>query len=125
MFGPLRPSAGKWPIVHLQPMDMIGLDFIGPISLVSTSGNRYIVIHVDYFTRHIFAHAAPQATGEAAWKLFESVVNLLGWPLSVYTDTGNHFTGKDFHGLLEEKGTRHFPAPKSHLESVGLAERYV
>ena len=125
LFGPLRPSAGIRPIVHLQPMDMIGLDFIGPISPVSTSGNRYIVILVDYFTRHIFAHAAPQATGEAARKLLESVVNLLGWPLSVYTDNGTHFTGKDFHGLLEEKGIRHFPAPKSHPESVGLAERYV
>ena len=93
LFGPLRPSAGIRPIVHLQPMDMIGLDFIGPISPVSESGNRYIVILVDYFTRHVFAHAAPQATGEAARKLLESVVDLLGWPLSVYTDNGTHFVG--------------------------------
>ena len=125
LFGPLCPSAGIRPIVHLQPMDMLGLDFIGPISPVSESGNWYIVILVDYFTRHMFTHAVPQATGAAARKLLESVVDLLGWPLSVYTDNGTHFTGKDFHGLLEEKGIRRFAAPKSHPESVGLAERYV
>ena len=125
LFGPLRPSAGIKPIVHLQPMDMLGMDFIGPIAPMSNSGNRYIVILVDYFTRYMFAQAVPNATGEAARNLLETVVDLLGWPLSIYTDNGPHFTGKEFHGLLEEHGVRHFPAPKSHPQSVGLAERYV
>ena len=106
-------------------MDMLGLDFVGPITPAAESGNRYIVILVDYFTRYMFARAVPQAMGEAARGLLESVVELLGWPLSVYTDNEAHFTGKDFHGLLEEKGVRHFPAPKSHPESVGVAEQYV
>ena len=91
---------------------MIGLDFTGPISPISTSGNRYIIILVDYVKWHVSALLSPQATGEAARKLLESVVNLLGWPLSVYTDNGKHFTGKDFHRLLKEKGIMHFPAPK-------------
>ena len=125
LFGPLRPSAGIKPIVHLQPMDMLGMDFIGPIAPMSNSGNRYIVILVDYITRYMFAQAVPNATGEAARNLLETVVDLLGWPLSIYTDNGPHFTGKEFHGLLEERGVRHFPAPKSHLQSVGLAECYV
>ena len=101
------------------------MDFIGPIAPMSNSGNRYIVILLDYFTRYMFAQAVSNATGEAARNLLETVVDLLGWPLSIYTDNGPHFTGKEFHGLLEERGVRHFPAPKSHLQSVGLAERYV
>ena len=125
LFGPLCSSAGIKPIVHLQPMDMLGMDFIDPIAPMSNSGNRYIVILVDYFTRYMFGQAVPNATGEAARNLLETFVDLLGWPLSIYTDNGPHFTGKEFHGLLEERGVRHFPAPKSHPQSVGLAERYV
>lgn len=125
LFGPLRPSTGIRPIVHLQPMDMLGMDFIGPIAPVTSAGNRYIIILVDYFTRYMFAKAVTHATGEAAKNLLENVTDLLGWPPSIYTDNGPHFTGKDFHGLLEGRGVRHFPAPKSHPQSVGLAERYV
>ena len=125
LFGPLRPSAGIKPIVHLQPMDILGMDFIGPIAPMSNSGNRYIVILIDYFTRYMFAQAVPNETGEAARNLLETLVDLLGWPLSIYTDNGPHFTGKEFYGLLEERGVRHFPAPKSHLQLVSLAERYV
>ena len=125
LFGPLRPSVGIKPIVHLQPMDMLGMDFIGPIEPMSNSGNRSIGILVNYFTRYMFAQTVPHATREAARNLLETVVDLLGWRLSVYTDNGPQFTGKGFHGLLEERRVRHFPAPKSHLQSVHLAERYV
>jgi hypothetical protein len=43
----------------------------------------------------------------------------------VYTDNGAHFTGAGFHGRLQEKDIKHFPAPKTHPQSVGLSERYV
>ena len=123
--GPLQPSVGSGANVHLQPFDMVGLDFIGPTTPPSAAGNRYIIIMVDYFTRYLFAKAAVSATGASAKSLFESVTETFGNPLSVYTDNGAHFTGEDFHGTLEERGIKHFPAPKSHPSSFGLAERYV
>ena len=123
--GPLQPSVGSKAIVHLQPFDMVGLDFIGPITPASNTGNKYIIIMVDYFTRFLFAKAVTHATGAAARSLFESVTGSFGDPLSVYTDNGAHFTGEDFHGLLVERGIKHFPAPQSHPSSVGLAERCI
>ena len=123
--GPLQPSVGLGAIVHLQPFDMVGLDFIGPITPQSATGNRYIIIMVDYFTRYLFAKAVVSATGASVKCLFESVTETFGNPLSVYTDHGGHFTGDDFHGTLKERGIKHFPAPMSHPSSVGLAERYV
>jgi hypothetical protein len=47
-------------------MDLVGLDFIGPISPTSLAGNRYIIILVDYFTRHVFARAAEAAMKKVA-----------------------------------------------------------
>ena len=123
--GPLKPSAGNRPIVQLRPMDMVGLDFIGPITPASETGNQYIIILVDYFTRHLFADAAPRATGVIARGLIERVARLTGWPLAVYTDNGTHFTGTEFHQVLIRNNVKHFPAPRQHPQSVGLSERYV
>ena len=123
--GPIRPSAGINLVVHLQPFDMVGLDFIGPIRPMSARGNSYIIIMVDYFSRFLFARAIPAATGEAARALFESAVETFGDPLAVYTDNGQHFVGEEFHGMLMQKGMKHFPAPKTHPSSVGLAKRYM
>jgi hypothetical protein len=75
LFGPLRPSAGLHPMVHLQPMDMLGLDFLGPITPTSESGNRYILILVDYFTKHMFTHAVLHATES---NILESPMQRLG-----------------------------------------------
>ena len=58
-------------------MDILGLDFVGPLAPASESGNRYIIILVDYFTQYMFACAVPQATGDEARGLLESVVELL------------------------------------------------
>ena len=123
--GPVRPSTGIKPVVHLQPFDMVGLDFIGQITPTSERGNRFIIIMVDYFSRFLFAKAIPAATGEAARGLLETAVETFGRPIAVYTDNGQHFLGDEFHGTLMRMGIKHFPAPKTHPSSVGLAERYV
>jgi len=51
LVGPLRQSAGHLPILQVEPFDMLGIDFIGPITPATTPfGYRYIVIAVDYFS---------------------------------------------------------------------------
>ena len=120
--GPVRPSTGIKPVVHLQPFDMVGLDFIGQITPTSAQGNKFKIIMVDYFSRFLFARAVPAATGEAARGLLETTIETFGRPLAVYTDNGQHFLGDEFHGTLVRLGIKHFPAPKTHPSSVGLAE---
>ena len=80
--GPIKLSVGIKPIAHLQPFDMVSLDFIGPITPVSAQGNRYTVIMVEYFTRFLFARAVAAAPGEAARGLFESATETFGNPLA-------------------------------------------
>jgi len=127
MVGPLRPSAGLLPILQLQPFDMVGMDFIGPITPATIpSGFKYIIIAVDYFSRFLFAAPATNATGEFAVRLLlDQVVRPFGWPGSVYTDNGPHFVSGVFARLLQDNLVHHFPAPKTHPSSVGLSERYV
>jgi len=127
MVGLLRPSAGLLPILQLQPFDIVGMDFIGPITPATIpSGFKYIIIAVDYFSRFLFAAPATNATGEFAVQLLlDQVVRPFGWPGSVYTDNGPHFVSGVFAHLLHNNLVHHFPAPKTHPSSVGLSERYV
>jgi len=125
VFGPIKPSAGIKPVVYLQPMDMVRMDFIGPITPTSGHGNRYIIIMVDYFSRYLFAKAVKGPTVEAAWDLLLTAMNHLGNPVAVYTDNGSHFTGEAFQNELAIRGIKHFPVPMTHPQSVGLSERYV
>ena len=106
---------------------MIGMDYIGPITPASLHSNcKYIIIAVDYFSRFLFAQAVTNATGENAIRLLtEQIVRCFGWPGSVYTDNGPHFVSGVFASTLRGQFIQHFPAPKSHPSSVGLAERYV
>ena len=43
----------------VSPWYHIGIDFIGPVSPTSTSGNRYILTIADYFTKFVEAVALP------------------------------------------------------------------
>ena len=124
--GPRRIITSPKSIMSLQPMDMMGMDFLGPISPHSRSGSIYIILAVDYFSRFLFAHATQRNTGEAVVRFLEDrIVRVFGWPLAFYCDNGSHFV----KGLLPEKlkqaGVKLFTAPVSNPQSVGLAERYV
>jgi transposase InsO family protein len=126
-FGPRRPSQLQKPILHLQPLDMVGIDYLGPFNPVSAGTNsKYVILVVDYFSRFAWARAVEHNDGEtAAQFLLEEVVKTFGWPSAVYSDNGSHFVQGKLPALFKEHGVRHFPAPKSHPSSVGLIEKYV
>jgi len=124
--GGKRPSQVPRPVVQLQPMDMIVIDGLGPISPESNQGgHRYILIAVNYFTRYAWAKALPAINGSAIIDLVATISRTFGVPRSVYTDNATYFVSGAFPDFLASRGVRQFPAPKTHPSSVGLLERYV
>ena len=125
--GPIRKSGDIRPILQLQPNDMWGIDYIGPITpTCEVTGSRYILIIVDYFSRFLFARPLPDATMQSTMDvILNHVTPVVGWPKSIYSDNGSHFTGKDIQDMFVQFGVTHFPAAISHPSAVGLAERYV
>ena len=57
--------------------------------------------------------------------IVDRVVPVMGWPKSVYSDNGTHFTGSAIRKMWTDHGVLLFTAPVSHPQSVGLSERYV
>ena len=114
-------------ILQCKPMDMIGMDYVGPITPpCRTTGHVYILIVIDYFSRFLRAigvHKADQISRMRA--LLSHVVPIIGWPLTVYTDNGGHFTGALISKMWADHGVMHFPSALSHPQSVGLSEHYV
>ena len=124
--GPRKNSSQVKPITSLQPMDLMGMDFVGPITPNSVNGSVYILLAVDYFSRFLFAHATERNTGEAVVTFLENcIVKTFGWPLAFYVDNGSHFVKGKLPGRLKDVGTLLFTAPITNPRSVGLSERYV
>ena len=113
VIGPLKPSGNQLAIVHLQPLDMMGFDFLGRFP-DTVRGNKYIIISVDYFTRFLFGKAVPDSQGKSAVSLWMEVVIQFGWPRAVYMDNGAHFVSGEFAKVLSKLSVMHLPALKSH-----------
>jgi hypothetical protein len=115
------------PVVQFKPFDMMGIDYIGPISpACGSTGCRYIIMAIDYFTRFVFARPCRNADQATTMEfLCDHIVPIFGWPKIIYSDNGGHFVGEDARNLLKAHGVVQISAPISHPESVGLAERYV
>lgn len=124
---PLKKSGDIRRIVQMRPMDMWGMDYIGPINPpCAATGARYILIIVDYFSRFLFGRALAEATMQATMDtILNHVVPIWGWPRSIYSDNGSHFTGAEIQTMFRNFGVTHFAAAISHPSAVGLAERYV
>ena len=114
-------------IIQFKPMDMIGMDFVGPINPpCQATGNVYILVVIDYFSRFLWAVGTQKADQISTMKaLCDHIILIVGWPLTVYTDNGSHFTGAMIKKMWKDHGVMHFPSAISHPQSVGLSERYV
>ena len=126
--GPLRQSSQLKTIVQFCPFDMIGMDYVGPISPpCKATGNRFILIMVDYFSRFLFARGFTEYPSQATTMsmLLDTIAPIFGWPKTIFCDNGSHFVGKEVRKLLDTFRVKMINAPITHPSSVGLLERYV
>jgi hypothetical protein len=106
-----------------RPFYMIGVDAVGPVT-VSVTGNRYILVGVDYLTRWPVAMAVPDITAQTtADFLLRCVVTHYGVPNYILTDQGSNFTSEYVRRFLEDIGCRHLTTTAYRPQTNGLCER--
>lgn len=82
-----RRSWPLTPIIPLAPFMKWGIDFVGPISLVSSKWNRYIILATDYATKWVEARATKKNDVETiASFMFKQILMRFGMPLEVVSD---------------------------------------
>lgn len=84
------------------PFQVIGIDFLGPITPPSLKGNKYILVITDYFSRWQEAVALKdKKTLTTAKCLFETVVVRHGFSKAIVSDRGSNYTSKLFKYFCE------------------------
>ena len=124
-----RKGPAKKPRAKMQqynvgaPMERIALDILGPLPQ-SATGNKYIVIIADYFTKWPEAFAVPdQEATTVANLLVREFVCRYGVPLEVHSDQGRNFESAVFAEMCTLLGMEKTRTTPYHPQSDGMVER--
>ncbi|XP_070008517.1 uncharacterized protein [Nicotiana sylvestris] len=108
-------------ILKVDIFDVWGIDFIGPF--VSSYGNTYILVAVDYVSKWVESMALPNNEARSAVAfLRKSIFTMFGTPRAIISDGGSHFYNRAFDTLLAKYGVNHKVSTPYHPQASGQAE---
>ena len=106
-----------------EPMERIAIDILGPLPLTK-SGNKYILVMIDCFSKWAEAVALPNLEATTITRAFvENFVCRFGTPLQIHSDQGRNFESAIFQemcNILQIDKTR---STSYHPQSNGNVER--
>ncbi|CAI5685713.1 unnamed protein product [Oreochromis niloticus] len=89
------------------------------------SGNRYVLVAMDYFTKWPEAYAVPdQSATTTAERLVEEMFARFGVPAELHRDQGRNFESKVFGEICQRLGVEKTRTTPLHPQSDGLVERF-
>ena len=101
----------------------VGIDLVGPLTL-SKSGNRYIVVAMDYLTKWPEVAAIPDKKASTVTEIFlENIVSRHGCPKEVLSDNIGEFMA-EFDSVLQRIHIDHRLTSTNHPQANGLVERF-
>ncbi|XP_070007490.1 uncharacterized protein [Nicotiana sylvestris] len=90
-------------ISEIDIFDVWGFDFMGPF--VSSCGNTYILVMVDYVSKWVEVVALPNYEARSVVAFLKlNIFTIFGTPRAVISDGGLHFCNKAFDTLLSKTG---------------------
>lgn len=116
---------------QLSPLPIMGIfyrwgvDLAGPFNPVTTSGNRYVMVMVEHFSKFLDVVAIPGKSAAITAQVFtECVLCRFGSCAEVVTDGGTEFAA-EFDEVLKSSLIDHRKTAPNHPQADGLAERAV
>nr|GFA04295.1 reverse transcriptase domain-containing protein [Tanacetum cinerariifolium] len=85
--------------------DVWGIDFIGPF--LSSRGNKYILVAVDYLSKWMEAKALPTNDACVVCTFLKSLFARFGLPRAIISDRGTHFCNDQFSKVMLKYGVTH------------------
>nr|GEV77639.1 transposon Ty3-I Gag-Pol polyprotein [Tanacetum cinerariifolium] len=80
--------------------DVWGIDFMGPF--LSSKGNKYILVAVDYLSKWVEAKALPTNDARVVVKFLKSLFSRFGTPKAIISDKGTHFCNDQFARVMSK-----------------------
>jgi hypothetical protein len=121
------PPERKEPLIPLtvkEPFHQIGIDVKGPLPRTST-GNRYIIVAMDYFTKWPEARAVKDMKADTIAKfIFEEIICRHGVPQIMISDRGTSFVNRIIDKLCEDFQLKHRLTSPYRPQTNGMVERF-
>ena len=115
------------PLVSIQvghPMQLVATDIVGPFP-ESTSGNSYVLVAADYFTRWVEAYPIPcQEAAVVAKKLVDEMFCRFSPPEQLLSDQGRQFESQLLAEVCKIMGIQKSRTTPYHPQCDGLVERW-
>ncbi|XP_022014263.1 uncharacterized protein LOC110913749 [Helianthus annuus] len=108
------------PIQVLEVFDVWGIDFMGPFP--SSSGNRYILVAIDYVSKWVEAQASPSNDARVVVRFLKKLFTRFGTPRAIISDRGTHFCNAVMEKALERYGVTHRLSTAYHPQTSGQVE---
>uniref|UniRef100_A0A3B1J0Y6 Integrase catalytic domain-containing protein n=1 Tax=Astyanax mexicanus TaxID=7994 RepID=A0A3B1J0Y6_ASTMX len=105
-------------------MEWVAVDVLGPFP-VTDSGNRFVLVAMDYFTKWPEAYAVPdQGAVTTADILVREFFCRFGVPEELHSDQGRNFESEVMAEVCRILGIHKTRTTPLHLQSDGLVERF-
>ena len=102
----------------------IGIDIKGPLPITS-SGNRYIIVAMDYFSKWPEARAVNNIKADVVAKfIYEEIICRHGVPQEILSDRGSSFVNKVIDELCQTYQTKHRLTSPYRPQTNGMVERF-
>nr|GEZ10533.1 hypothetical protein [Tanacetum cinerariifolium] len=93
---------------------------MGPF--LSSKGNKYILVAVDYLSKWVEAKALPTNDARVVVKFLISLFSRFGTPKAIISDRGTHFCDDQFSRVMAKYGVIHHLSTAYHPQTSGQVE---
>ncbi|GJR08088.1 reverse transcriptase domain-containing protein [Tanacetum coccineum] len=100
--------------------DVWGIDFMGPF--LSSRGNKYILVAVDYLSKWVEAKALPTNDARVVVKILKSLFARFGTPCAIISDRGTHSCNDQFAKVMLKYGVTHRLSTAYHPQTSRQVE---
>jgi len=106
------------------PMERVGVDILGPLP-VTDSGNRYVLVAMDYFSKWLYVSALPnQEAVTIADSLVRGFFCQFGAPLELHSDRGSNFESAVMSEVCKLFGIKKTRTTSLYPQGNSLVERF-
>ncbi|GJV86599.1 reverse transcriptase domain-containing protein [Tanacetum coccineum] len=89
---------------------------------VVNSGNKYILVAVDYLSKWVEAKALPTNDARVVCKFLKTLFSRFGAPRAIISDRGTHFCNDQFTKVMLKYGVTHRLSTAYHPQTSGQVE---
>ena len=112
------------PIKIKGPFHRIGIDIKGPLPITS-KGNRYIIVAMDYFSKWPEVKALTNIRAETVAEfIYEDVISRHGIPQEILSDRGTSFVNRVIDQLCQNYQTKHRLTSPYRPQTNGMVEHF-